>query len=158
MLKEKELSDPNSCINKAKPGEMVFVLLARDAEAPRLVRDWARRRVDSGKNTPIDDQITEAYECAQEMERQQGRAGGPGMPGPAGPLKYNITVNGQQHNIGSDMVTYQDLKALAGFPLEIEVTITYWRKFHGGKESGTVRQGSKAVGCDKMNFSVAAKD
>ena len=34
MIKKKELSDPNSCMSKARDDEMTFVLLGRDAAAP----------------------------------------------------------------------------------------------------------------------------
>jgi hypothetical protein len=77
MLKQKELSDPNSCWNKARPGERVFVLLARDVTAPDTIRDWCRRRVRLGKNKLDDPQITEALECARLMESERAAQGAP---------------------------------------------------------------------------------
>jgi hypothetical protein len=71
MLKSKELSDPNSCLNKAKPDERLFVLLARDPAAPEVIRYWIRRRLWIGKNKPNDPQILEALECARLMEHAQ---------------------------------------------------------------------------------------
>jgi hypothetical protein len=73
MLKSQELSDPNSCMNKAKQDEMTFVLLARDAAAPIAIRAWAAERVRLGKNSPEDPQIVEALECAALMECQRQR-------------------------------------------------------------------------------------
>lgn len=71
MLKAKELSDPNSCLNKAKPEERLFVLLARDPAAPEAIRHWVRRRIWLGKNKEDDPQIVEALECARLMEQEQ---------------------------------------------------------------------------------------
>lgn len=71
MFKVKEQSEPNSCFNRAEPGEMVFVLLARDAAAPHAIRAWANERVRLGKNAAWrDPQIAEALQCAAIMERQ----------------------------------------------------------------------------------------
>lgn len=68
MLKHKEAADPRSCWNKARPDELVFVLLERDVDAPDTIRDWVRRRIKRGKNKPDDAQMTEALECARLME------------------------------------------------------------------------------------------
>jgi len=70
MIKEEELTDPDSCICRAHPREMVFVLLARDADAPGTIRDWIKRRIASGKNKDGDPLMTEAEQCAQVMEFQ----------------------------------------------------------------------------------------
>lgn len=74
MHKIEELSNPNSCINWAEDDEMVFVLLGRDAAAPYAIRQWVQQRLSLGKNDPGDDQISEALDCANEMERQQSAA------------------------------------------------------------------------------------
>lgn len=71
MEKMQELTNPDSCINRALPGEMVFVLLARDAVAPLAVRAWAIKRVEIGKNQRTDQQIVEALKCADTMEDQR---------------------------------------------------------------------------------------
>jgi hypothetical protein len=68
MRKELELSDPNSCLNKARPGEILFVLLSRDKAAPGTIRDWCERRIAFGLNEPGDPQILEAKACAAAME------------------------------------------------------------------------------------------
>jgi hypothetical protein len=71
MLKSKELSDPQSCLNKARPDERLFVLLARDSAAPETIRYWVQRRLWLGKNKREDPQIVEALDCARLMEHEQ---------------------------------------------------------------------------------------
>lgn len=73
MLKEAELSNPNSCINKAGEGEMVFVLRAKDPVSPGLIEEWIQRRIDTGLNGPLDEKIQEAYRCASIMREQKAR-------------------------------------------------------------------------------------
>lgn len=68
MIKSKELSDPNSCMNRAADDEPTFVLLARDQAAPSAIRAWVACRVSLGKNSMSDPQITEALVCADAME------------------------------------------------------------------------------------------
>jgi hypothetical protein len=70
MIKRDELTNPNSCMSKAKDDEMTFVLLGRDMCAAKTIRFWAARRVLCGKNKRNDPQILEALACAREMERQ----------------------------------------------------------------------------------------
>ena len=69
MLKKDELTDPNSCLNKAKDNELVFVLLGRDPATPEAIRAWVRERVRLGKNTYSDPQIGEALDSAESLER-----------------------------------------------------------------------------------------
>lgn len=71
MLKANELTDSHSCINRAAPDEMVFVLLARDVCAPIVIRKWVELRIASGKNLATDSQILEALQAADYMERQR---------------------------------------------------------------------------------------
>jgi len=71
MRKENEIASPSSCLNKAEPGEMMFVLLARDVAAPGAIRFWCARRVALGKNEIIDPQIVEALDCARVMETER---------------------------------------------------------------------------------------
>lgn len=63
-------SEPSSfdCYANAEPDEPMFVLLARDPAAADAVYEWARTRVQMGKNRPDDPQIVEAFQCASEME------------------------------------------------------------------------------------------
>jgi len=69
MRKRDEIADANSCFNRAKDDEMLFVLLGRDADAPGTIRDWIKRRIASGKNKPEDSQLLHAEICAQYMEK-----------------------------------------------------------------------------------------
>ena len=71
MRKRDELADPQSCLNKARDEEMLFVLLGRDEDAPDTIIDWVRRRIASGKNKPLDPKIQEALQCALTMERER---------------------------------------------------------------------------------------
>ncbi len=71
MLKSDELSNPDSCLNKARDDERLFVLIARDPAAPDVIRYWIRRRVWLGKNKMQDPQIIEAIDCAKRMEDEQ---------------------------------------------------------------------------------------
>jgi len=71
VIKLQELSDPNSCLNRAKDDELLFVLLARDPAAPWAIRAWIDERVRLGKNAPDDAQIEEAEQCARRMEESR---------------------------------------------------------------------------------------
>lgn len=48
--------DPNDCYNRALSGEPLFTLLARDPQAPQLVRDWAIRREAAFNPDPVWDE------------------------------------------------------------------------------------------------------
>ena len=71
MMKKNELSDPDSCFNRARDDEIVFVLLSRDASSPVTIRAWCAERVRRGKNVWDDPQIKEALRCAENMEGQR---------------------------------------------------------------------------------------
>lgn len=71
MIKSEELMNPASCMSKARPEEMTFVLLARDLCAPLAIRAWAEARIATGKNQRSDLQIIQAFDCARVMERQR---------------------------------------------------------------------------------------
>lgn len=71
MTKEQEIKDPDSCLNRARPGEMVFVLRAHDPCAAQLVRIWTDLRIFRGKNKPEDKQIMDALACADMMDEQR---------------------------------------------------------------------------------------
>jgi hypothetical protein len=74
MLKRDELTDPNSCLNRAADDEMIFVLLARDVATPHAIREWGLERVLRGKNQPEDAQIVEALQCAAIIAKAHGLA------------------------------------------------------------------------------------
>jgi len=68
MRKHLELTYPASCLNRASPDEMLFVLLERDKAAPAAIRAWIRERIKLGKNKPGDEQVVEAEAIAKYME------------------------------------------------------------------------------------------
>ena len=71
MRKSEELSNQNSCFNRAKDNELIFVLLGRDIAAPAAIRAWCRQRIRSKKNKADDAQIQEARMCADLMEQER---------------------------------------------------------------------------------------
>lgn len=75
MIKSQELTNPNSCMNKARDDEMTFVLLGRDKAAPYAIRCWVNERIRLGKNQADDPQVVEALECAKTMEESQADDG-----------------------------------------------------------------------------------
>ncbi len=62
MRKHEELSDAESCLNRAKDDEMVFVLLGRDITSVATIRTWISERIFTGKNKSSDAQIVKAEE------------------------------------------------------------------------------------------------
>ena len=68
MIKSEELINQDSCLNKAKDGEFLFVLLGRDAAAPAVINFWVSERIRLGKNNWYDNQIQEALTIAARME------------------------------------------------------------------------------------------
>lgn len=68
MLKREELTNPESCLNRARDDEHVFVLLGRDPAAPAAIRAWVEERIRLGKNAPGDPQLADAAFAAAEME------------------------------------------------------------------------------------------
>ena len=73
MIKNDELANPTSCLNRAQPDEPVFVLRAKDVCAAQAIRYWCSLRVDFGKNVSLDDQITEALGLAKQMDDWRAR-------------------------------------------------------------------------------------
>lgn len=70
VIKRLELSEPNSCINRARDDEMTFVLLGRDPAAAATIRFWAAERVRLGKNHPNDGQIVDALADADRIDAE----------------------------------------------------------------------------------------
>jgi hypothetical protein len=52
------------CYANAEPDEPMFILLARDPQAPALVEKWATDRIKAGENP---DKVKEAFTCADTM-------------------------------------------------------------------------------------------
>lgn len=77
MRKTEELTNPASCMSRAMPNEMTFVLLGRDAAAPHAIREWVKERIALGKNKPDDPQIVEALQCAAIMDVDRASAARP---------------------------------------------------------------------------------
>lgn len=73
MLKRDELSNPNSCMSRAKEDEMTFVLLGRDHAAPLAIEAWIEERIRLGKNKREDAQIVEAEAAIDAILQAQGR-------------------------------------------------------------------------------------
>lgn len=71
MRKHLEMNDPNSCLNRADEGELLFVLRGKDRAAPATIYAWADLRVMKGLNSRRDAQIQEAESCARLMEDWQ---------------------------------------------------------------------------------------
>ncbi len=67
VIKRDELHHPNSCLNKAKDDELVFVLLERDPAIVSTVLHWINTRIQMGKNKHDDPQITEAFEFCNRV-------------------------------------------------------------------------------------------
>lgn len=63
MIKRKELSDPNSQLNKAAEDEPLFVLRAHDKVAPAMIRQWCRNSPDQPA-----EKREEAMKIADEMD------------------------------------------------------------------------------------------
>lgn len=72
MRKRDELTNPSSCMSRARDDEWTFVLLGRDAAAAATVEFWADERIRLGKNKAHDPQILEArgWAAAVRAERE----------------------------------------------------------------------------------------
>lgn len=73
MKKSEELSNPNSCLNRAADDEHLFVLRAHDVTAAETIRFWARERMRLSKNQPHDKQIAEAFDLADAIDYKHSR-------------------------------------------------------------------------------------
>ena len=71
MYKHEELSTPNSCLNAARPNELVFVIRAKDPLAAQTVRLWADMAEGSGLHEP--DKVDAARKWADMAEEQRTR-------------------------------------------------------------------------------------
>lgn len=71
MTRREEITDINSCFNRANNDEMLFILMGRDIAAPGTVLSWVLERVRLGKNKMSDPQILEALAWADKITKQQ---------------------------------------------------------------------------------------
>ena len=70
-METKANPNPSGCLAKALPHEPMFVLLARDAVAPEVIRFWADLRSKAMIEGEMDrhtDQISEAIDTADAFE------------------------------------------------------------------------------------------
>lgn len=131
MRRREEMRSDDSCLNRASPDEMIFVLLGRDAAAPATIKFWAEERVRLGKNAPGDAQLVEALECAivMESERDWKRCPINNCPYRAQPSLI-ITAKMPPHGAETIMALckehFDSLKAAQG-TLSVGYTITYIR-------------------------------
>jgi len=70
MRKRDELADPNSCLNKARDDEWLFVLLGRDRAAVYAVEAWVDARIRLHMNRPIDQKIKDARKWVATVEAE----------------------------------------------------------------------------------------
>lgn len=71
MEKREELDCADSCLNKARDNELIFVLLERDLAAATTVKFWIHERIRLGKNTTEDEKIKEAMNWVLEVQSRQ---------------------------------------------------------------------------------------
>ncbi len=70
MIKEREISTPTSCLNKAKDDEPIFVLRANDPLAPAVVACWAAL---AAQGLHEEWKVKEALALAQQMRDWRAR-------------------------------------------------------------------------------------
>lgn len=73
MRKRDELSNPASCMSRARDDEMTFVLLGRDVAFAAAVRAWIEERIRLGKNRRDDAQIVEAERAVRTVLDEQAK-------------------------------------------------------------------------------------
>ena len=73
MKKKDEVANPKSCLNKAGVDEPLFVIRAKDPEAPDTVRTWANNARTRGTHEP--EKIDAAFALAAEMAEWREKNG-----------------------------------------------------------------------------------
>lgn len=68
MKKCDEINRLDSCFNKAKFTELLFIMLERDKAAPAGIRKWIEERIRLGLNSVGDKQLLEAEALAKSIE------------------------------------------------------------------------------------------
>jgi hypothetical protein len=74
MRKRDELSNPESCLNKAHDDEMLFIFLGRDRAAAAGVQTWIDKRIELGLNHPDDAKIVSARQWIETVLEEQSHA------------------------------------------------------------------------------------
>lgn len=69
MKKIDEILRKDSCLNKARPNEFIFVLLERDLAATHAVLEWVSKRIELCLNNPQDKQILEALDWIEHCAK-----------------------------------------------------------------------------------------
>lgn len=67
MIKANEVSNPNSCLNKAHEKELIFVIREADAAAADTIAFWIKRRMELGLNDEGDDKLYEAKKWIEQV-------------------------------------------------------------------------------------------
>lgn len=69
MNKDREVVDPNSCLNKAEDDEPIFVLRANDPLMPKVVQFWANeyQKMKLTVNGVLSDAQHEKYKDALQI-------------------------------------------------------------------------------------------
>ncbi len=127
MRKKDETTKSETCLSRAHPEEMLFVLLGRDPAAPVAIRAWVAERLRLRKNIESDTQILEALACARTME-EEGRSWvgaathyPPGMGEESRRLhrEYSVLVEAQRRGVknGAEVVRVTDECAAKGIVL-----------------------------------------
>lgn len=70
-LKFEEIHNPESCLNKARLDEMIFVLRATDPAAPATIQFWMDQRIQLGLNQADDVKLRRARHAMEAMIRQR---------------------------------------------------------------------------------------
>lgn len=71
MQKNREIADPESCLNRSEDDEPLFVLRAKDPIAAIIVRRWAQAADYEKLHEP--EKIAEALELADAMDEYRVR-------------------------------------------------------------------------------------
>ncbi len=67
MIKRDEVRRPDSCLNRAREDEIVFVLLGRDMTTPITILKWAMERIKISKSAVDSDEIKDAVRMADTL-------------------------------------------------------------------------------------------
>lgn len=93
MRKSDELRSPMSCLSKAQPDELIFVLRSNDPLFAQTIRHWAAMAV----GVHEEPKIHEAYHTADAGDKQRVDRAPKAIAG-AQPLMPIDRVNEAQHN------------------------------------------------------------